>query len=123
LGACLLIAGASVALAAGEARQKLIPPYSFVSFQAYQGETFRVWGGEGLGQVVKLKLERLTQGPIDPKVEQFSLYFSGPKDYVLEESSYTFKHPDSGVFRLWLELFDNGSNAQQWYWVEFNLLK
>jgi len=118
----VLLSGILAQVYAAE-REALIPPYTYIQFRAYQGEHFRVWGGEGLGRVIELTLERLDQGQSDLKVEQFALYFSGPSDYLLDKNSYTFEHPDSGVFRLWLEPFDNKNEEQQWYRVEFNLLK
>ncbi|MEZ5594483.1 MAG: hypothetical protein R3F53_28885 [Gammaproteobacteria bacterium] len=107
---------------ADSVRQALVAPYSYEQFKAYIGESFRVWGGEGLGRVIELKLESIDVDQIDAKVEQFKLYFSGPTDYKLDTNSYKFQHPQSGVFRLWLEPIAD-STSQRWYRVDFNLLR
>ena len=118
---CGLLTAAPL-VAADSVRQALIAPYSYEQFKAYVGESFRVWGGEGLGRVIELKLESIEVGQIDARVEQFKLFFSGPTDYKLDKNSYKFQHPQSGVFRLWLEPIAD-STSQRWYRVDFNLLR
>lgn len=109
--------------AAGVAEQlPLAGHLTYERFQAYTGEQFRVWGGDGLRRVIKLKLDRIDASQVNAQVEQFTLHFSGPLDYKLEKNTYKFEHPQSGLFRLWLEPATAEGN-QQWYRVEFNQLK
>ena len=117
----LLITLASFGAGAAE-RLPLAEHYTYERFKAYQGESFRVWGGEGLRRVIELKLERIEETRLSEKIEQFTLHFSGPADYQLDKNTYKFEHPQSGLFRLWIEPTDVKSQ-QQWYRADFNQLK
>ena len=86
------------------------------------GTSVRVWGGEGARRVVELTLEQVEEIRISGDIEQFTLHFSGPVDYQLDKNSYKFEHPQSGLFRLWIEPAAI-EEEQQWYRADFNQLK
>lgn len=117
----LLLLATLTAASAAE-RLPLNEHYTYERFNAYQGESFRVWGGAGLGHVIELKLEHIETHRLDEKTEQFTLNFSGSIDYLLEKNTYRFEHPQSGEFLLWLEPAAT-EKTRQWYRADFNQLK
>ena len=94
---------------------------SYDSFRAYIGERFRVYGGTGAREVVSLRLIEVSERHRDTHAETFSVRFQGPPDRPLPKGVYTFEHPRSGTFELFLEAA--GSEADGLYYrAGFNLL-
>ena len=91
-------------------------------FLAHLGERFRVWGGSGLRRVVELELIEVEDLALSEQLAQFSVIFRGPGDYPLEKDGYTFEHPRSGRFKLFIEPAGEDSQGRL-YQVDFNLLR
>ena len=97
------------------------PSPSYDSFRAYIGERFRVYGGTGAREVVSLRLIEVSERHRDTHTETFSVRFQGPPDRPLSNGVYTFEHPRSGAFELFLEAA--GSEADGLYYrAGFNLM-
>jgi len=83
---------------------KPLPPlgetFSYAGFKAHVGETFSVYGGQGLRAVVDLKLVAVESHRRDRKTEQFAARFLGPAENPLPGGVYHFQHPASGEFDL-----------------------
>lgn len=77
---------------------------SYDSFRAYIGEWFRVYGGTGAREVVSLRLIEVSERHQDTHTETFSVRFQGPTDRPLSNGVYTFEHPRSGTFELFLDV-------------------
>ena len=94
---------------------------SYDSFRAYIGERFRVYGGTGAREVVSLRLIEVSERHQGTHTETFSVRFQGPPDRPLSNGVYTFEHPRSGTFELFLEAA--GSEADGLcYRAGFNLM-
>jgi hypothetical protein len=94
---------------------------SYDSFRAYIGERFRVYGGKGAREVVSLRLIEVSELHHDSRTETFSVRFQGPPDHPLPKGVYTFEHPRSGTFELFLEAADSEADGL-YYRAGFNLL-
>lgn len=103
-----------------------LPPlgekFSYDNFKAYIGETFYVYGGEGLRNVVNLKLVAVEGLRRDLSTEQFVVRFRGPADDPLPSGVYQFQHPASGEFRLLIGPTGLVDAKGRYYRAEFNLL-
>jgi hypothetical protein len=94
---------------------------SYDGFRAFIGERFRVYGGTGAREVVSLRLIEVSERHQDTHTETFSVRFQGPPDRPLSNGVYTFEHPRSGTFELFLEAA--GSEADGLYYrAGFNLM-
>lgn len=91
-------------------------------FFAHLGESFRVWGGAGLRQVVTLELIEVEDLNLTERIAQFTVVFRGPDDYPLDKGVYTFDNPRSGRFELLIEPTgqDDGGLI---YAIDFSLLR
>jgi hypothetical protein len=85
------------------AAQPLSEDFSYDNFKAYVNESFRVYGGQGLGLVVSLELIGIEVQQLDDHAEFFILHLSGPATRPLAKDVYFFEHPKSGKFRLFIE--------------------
>ncbi|MDQ3775304.1 MAG: hypothetical protein M3461_13605 [Pseudomonadota bacterium] len=91
---------------------------SYDSFRAYIGERFRVYGGRGAREVVSLRLIEVSERHQDTHTETFSARFQGPPD---RPGVYTFEHPRSGTFELFLEAAGSETDGL-YYSAGFNLI-
>ena len=105
---------------------KSLPPlgetFSYDNFKAHIGETFYVYGGQGLRNVVNLKLITVEGLRRDNNTEQFAARFLGPADDPLPSGVYQFQHPASGEFRLLLGPTGVADAKGRYYRADFNLL-
>lgn len=92
------------------------------NFAAYQGERFMVYGGEGAREVEILQLVDVQDKGSDDIIEQFWLHFETGAGSTLEKNVYTFDHPHSGKFQLWVEPGETIGNKRS-IWVRFSMLK
>lgn len=88
---------------AAEPRPRLDGAQSLVAWNAYLGETFEVWGGQGARRVEGLRLASIEVLPASPPVSQFVVQFTAKPDSTLEKGVYGVRHPQSGEFELWLD--------------------
>ena len=95
--------------------------FGYDNFKAHVGETFYVYGGKGLRNVVNLKLVAVDGLRRDKNAEQFAVRFSGPVEEPLSGGVYHFQHSASGEFDLLIApaMFDGKS---RYYRADFNLL-
>jgi hypothetical protein len=102
-----------------------LPPlgekFSYDNFKAHVGETFYVYGGQGLRNVVNLKLVAVEGLRRDKNAEQFAARFRGPAYDPLPGGVYHFQHPASGEFDLLIAPTISDSKGQ-YYRADFNLL-
>jgi hypothetical protein len=103
------------------ARPALDGPLSLAAFQAYRGETFRVWGGEGARAVEELRLVEIRDQGSDGRIEQFTVRFRAELTSTLAKASYSFQHPESGYFDLWLEPAGQDENGR-YFEARFSLV-
>jgi hypothetical protein len=96
-------------------------PPSYDSFLTYIGERFRVYGGPGAREVVSLRLIEVSERHRDTHTETFSVRFQGPPDRPPSNGVYTFEHPRSGTFELFLEAAGSEADAL-YYRAGFNLM-
>jgi hypothetical protein len=101
--AILFVLSAGAAVAEPSARPPLDGRPSLAAYQAYQGESFEVWGGAGARPVESLTLVEIRDHGSGERIEQFSLRFRGELASTLVQGGYSFRHPQSGYFDLWLE--------------------
>jgi hypothetical protein len=105
---------------------KSLPPlgemFSYDNFKAHIGETFYVYGGTGLRNVVNLKLVAVENLRRDKNAEQFAVRFLGPTDDPLPSGVYQFQHPASSEFRLLLGPTGIADAKGRYYRADFNLL-
>lgn len=92
------------------------------NFAAYQGESFTVYGGEGVRGVEILQLVEVQDKGSDDIIEQFWLRFETGAGSALEKNVYNFEHPNSGKFQLWLEPGEANGEKRS-VWVRFSMLK
>ena len=85
-------------------------------------QRFRVWGGQGLRQVVELSLIQVDDINLTPQVAQFTAVFRGPDEYPLDKGVYNFENSHSGRFQLFLEAAQQ-SDQGLIYRVDFNMLR
>jgi hypothetical protein len=69
-------------------------------FAALQGETFRFALN---GRVAAWTLTEITDGPITPETEQFTVVFRGPRGLVVKDGLYDVRHVTAGSARLFLQ--------------------
>ncbi len=104
---------------------KSLPPlgenFSHDNFKAHVGETFYVYGGQGLRNVVNLKLVAVEGHRRDQNTEQFAASFLGPTYDPLPGGVYHFQHSASGEFDLLIAPAMSDSKGQ-YYRADFNLL-
>lgn len=95
--------------------------FSYDNFKAHIGQTFYVYGGKGLRNVVNLKLVAVEGLRRDNSTEQFAVRFSGPVEEPLSGGVHHFQHSASGEFDLLIApaMFDGKS---RYYRADFNLL-
>ena len=96
--------------------------FSYDNFKAHIGETFYVYGGNGLRNVVNLKLVAVEGLRRDNGTEQFAVRFLGPTDDPLPSGVYQFQHPASSEFRLLLGPTGIADAKGRYYRADFNLL-
>ncbi len=104
---------------------KSLPPlgetFSYDNFKAHIGETFYVYGGTGLRNVVNLKLVAVEDLRRDKNAEQFAVRFSGPVEEPLPGGVYHFQPSASGEFDLLITPTMSDSKGR-YYRADFNLL-
>lgn len=96
--------------------------FSYDNFKTYIGETFFVYGGQGLHTVTGLKLVAVDSLHQNQETEQFATYFQGPAIDPLEGGVYLFQHPIAGEFYLLITPTTSDSQNRN-YRVDFNLLR
>jgi hypothetical protein len=105
---------------------KSLPPlgekFSYDNLKAYIGETFYVYGGQGLRNVVNLKLIAVEGLRRDQNTEQFAARFRGPIDDPLPSGVYQFQHSASSEFRLLIGPTGTADAKGRYYRADFNLL-
>lgn len=105
---------------------KSLPPlgehFSYDNFKAHIGETFYVYGGQGLRNVVNLKLVAVEGHRRDNNTEQFAVRFLGPADDPLSSGVYQFQHPISSEFQLLVVPTGVSDAGGRYYRADFNLL-
>ena len=89
-------------------------------FQQLLGTRFMVV--EKNGQLTQLELTSLLENPLDPRLEQFYLYFSNTVESSLAERSYSMHHPVIGDQNMFLQPLDQNSDGPH-YRASFSLLK
>ncbi|NJN47557.1 MAG: hypothetical protein HC808_14975 [Candidatus Competibacteraceae bacterium] len=97
--------------------------FSYAHFKAYLGEMFSVYGGQGLREVVALRLIAVDDHKLDPQTEQFTVYFKGPYANLLEKGVYTFENARAGKFQLFIESATGNGQKNRYYRSIFNLLR
>lgn len=104
---------------------KSLPPlgetFSHDNFKAHIGETFYVYGGKGLRNVVNLKLVAVENLRRDKNTEQFAVRFSGPVEEPIPGGVYHFQHSASGEFDLLIAPASSDGKGR-YYRADFNLL-
>lgn len=104
LAGCLFAFAFAVAAADGShARPPLDARPTLRGFQGYMGEPFQVWGGDGARAVETLHLVAIEDAGSNARIEQFILRFRAELTSTLGKAVYSFKHPESGYFDLWLD--------------------
>ncbi len=103
-------------------RAPLSERFSYEGFRAYIGETFYVYGGQGLRNVVNLQLVAVDGQRQGKETEQFVARFRGPGDDPLAAGVYQFQHPTAGEFRLLIAPAVSDSKGH-YYRADFNLLR
>lgn len=73
------------------------------------------------GRLTRLELTSLLNNPVDPRLEQFYLYFTHTEVGNLEERSYHMHHPSLGDQHLFLQPLDQNSIGPH-YRATFSLL-
>jgi hypothetical protein len=96
--------------------------FSYDSFKAHIGQTFYVYGGKGLRNVVNLKLVAVEGLRRDNSTEQFAVRFLGPAADPLPSGVYQFQHPASSEFRLLIGPTGKADAKGRYYRADFNLL-
>jgi len=115
----ILVAGDLVA----QGRPSLEDQPGLAEFAAYVGETFIVYGGQGVRRTEALTLTGIEDLSLpDQPVEQFRLVFVGDSDSTLTKDSYHAEHPEAGRFLLFLEPGPVTGDTQAVY-VDMVLLK
>ncbi len=103
-------------------RIPLSEQFSYDNFRAYVGETFQVYGGQGLRTVANLKLVGVDRPRRSRETEQFVARFQGSSDDLLEGGVYQFQHLTAGEFRLLIAPTVSDGQSQ-YYRADFNLLR
>ena len=103
-------------------RVPLSGQFSYDHFRAYIGETFYVYGGQGLRNVVNLQLVAVDSYRQSQQTEQFVARFLGPDYDLLEGGVYQFQHSTGGEFQLLIAPTISDKKGQR-YRADFNLLR
>lgn len=104
------------------ARPSLDGQASLASWQAYAGETFEAWGGNGARRVENIRLSSVRELPSSPSLSQFTLHFVAAPDAALEKGVYGLRHPEAGSIDLWLEPA-GGDDRERRFDARFSLLQ
>ena len=122
---CLLGLFTLVAAANAESpslRSPLKDVGNLTAWQAYVGETFEVWGGNGARLVENLALTSVQALPSRPPISQFTLHFLAAHSSTLGKGIYGLRHPHSGHIELWLDPAGE-DHAGRRYDARFSLLQ
>lgn len=95
---------------------------SLEMFQRLLGADFRVGTNRGLGLFLKLIEAKAlpAKGYPDTFDEKFCLVFQGSVDYLLDQSTYSFEHPQIGEFRIFIVPILSRHAAGFFYQAVFN---
>lgn len=91
-------------------------------FLSLRGETFEVFGGEGLTLVTPMRLIGVDDvASSSPELEQFVLSFSAPSTTALNSGVYTVRHTQAGSTQLMLRRGQD--SGPLYFYAEFNVLR
>jgi hypothetical protein len=70
------------------------------NFREHLNSEFKVQAPDG--QALSLRLTEVTERDTNPRAEQFSIFFLGPRTPLLEQRIYHLKHEKLGEFDLFV---------------------
>ncbi len=101
------------------------PAYSLDTFRARVGQTFLIYGAEGLQGArwtERVELMAVTDEGSNQQLEQFVVRLRAQRESALHKTIYTLEHEDGSRWRLFLE--PDGEDSKGRYFVaRFSLLK
>ena len=106
------------------ARQSTVDQLSFAAFSAQVGTVFEVTTKRAKLKLVEAKLTATFHTPNrvaeDARNEKFSLRFSGSRDLVLTQNTYTFEHLEIGRFDMFIVPVAGKDSSRSYYDAIFN---
>jgi hypothetical protein len=106
------------------ARQVTLDQLSFAAFSARVGTIFEVTQKRAKLKLVEARLVPTFHPPNrvaeDARNEKFSLRFSGSRDFVLTQNTYTFEHPGIGRFDMFIVPVAGMDSSRSYYDAIFN---